>query len=91
LRHIRDLYAFTYEPRSDFERKVKGWTFYDPYKEFARLGLSPHESNKAWRFSKINANFEVRLYGISPRLASDTATVLPYISPSSGSSVFDFG
>ena len=54
-------YAFA-QPRRTTEGKGKeradGWEVYDVEKEFVRMGMGTR--SKAWRFTSINADFQVR-------------------------------
>lgn len=59
LGSLEKLMAFSYRsvPR---EKQYDGWNFYDPKKEFARLGISAKSSEKGWRITDINHDYSVR-------------------------------
>ncbi|KAI9672827.1 MAG: hypothetical protein M1831_000263 [Alyxoria varia] len=56
LGRIEKVYAFSYEAPGP-ERKINGWTVYNPVAEFRRQGLGEKGKTKAWRISKINAEY----------------------------------
>ena len=60
LGKIEKLYAFTYQPQPP-ENAVNSWGFYDPMKEWRRMGLGDESRKVNWRISKINCD-----YGFSP-------------------------
>jgi hypothetical protein len=51
-----DLYAFAFQPEKSFETD-SGWTNYDTVSEFKRLGVET--TSNQWRFSNVNAKYEV--------------------------------
>lgn len=59
---IEKLYAFTFQPPLP-ERKVDGWSIYNPLKEWARLGVGRPDVKSAWRISNINADYTVCVKG----------------------------
>ena len=60
LGRIEKLYAFSYQPQGP-EKQVKGWEIYDARKEWKRMGISAKDSDKGWRVSEINADYQVCL------------------------------
>lgn len=60
LGKIEKLYAFTYQPQPP-ENVVNSWGFYDPMKEWRRLGVGDESRKVNWRISRINCD-----YGFSP-------------------------
>lgn len=56
LPSIDKLYAFSYKP-SPQERKINGWTLYDPREEFRRQGISEKQQDRGWRISNINKDY----------------------------------
>ncbi|CAN6610827.1 phosphoinositide 3-phosphatase [Trichomonascus vanleenenianus] len=50
---VDKLYAFMYKPGSA-ERRFNGWKFYDPRKEFERMGTFGADK---WRFTEVNKNY----------------------------------
>ena len=60
LGRIEKLYAFTYQPQPP-ENAINSWGFYDPMKEWRRLGLGGENRKVNWRISRINSD-----YGFSP-------------------------
>lgn len=65
---LEACYAFFYEGeiasgegnrKEDKKGKGRaGWDIYEPSKEFARMGVGSR--SKAWRFSSVNKDYEVR-------------------------------
>ncbi|KAK9456608.1 protein-tyrosine phosphatase-like protein [Dipodascopsis uninucleata] len=55
IRSVEKLYAFYYRPGS-LERAVNTWNFYDPIKEFERMGVGKWVST--WRFTSINEGYQ---------------------------------
>jgi Myotubularin-like phosphatase domain len=61
LASLEQLHAFTY--RNEYpipKEQVSKWNAFDCVTEFERLGVGTH--NKEWRFSTINADFEVLIF-----------------------------
>lgn len=57
---VEKLPAFTYQPsKGSPEEKLNGWAFYDPRKEFKRMGISAKDTDKGWRISTINSDYKV--------------------------------
>lgn len=59
LVRLEKLYAFSYQPQGP-EKQVNGWKIYDPVQEYKRLGVGTRGGNRGWRFTNINADYEVR-------------------------------
>ncbi|KAF2274966.1 phosphatases II [Westerdykella ornata] len=57
LGRLDKLLAFAYQPKPP-EDKFNGWEIYDARREYKRLGISPKDSDKGWRISEINKNYE---------------------------------
>ena len=74
LGRIEKLYAFSYEPPRP-EKEVNGWVVYDARKEWRRLGISEKGTDKGWRISNINADYDVRSARCN---AINCCTQLPY-------------
>lgn len=55
---IERLYAFSYKPVGP-EKAISGWTLYDPRREFKRMGISAKDTDKGWRISAINHDYQV--------------------------------
>lgn len=54
-------YAFFYGGERDRKGKGRaGWDVYEPEREFKRMGVGSR--SKAWRFTKINHDYEVSAY-----------------------------
>lgn len=62
LGSIDKLLAFTYRPPPEEEAHY-GWKIYNARDEYRRMGIGPKESEKGWRISAINHDYEV-----SPRM-----------------------
>lgn len=58
LGRIEKLYAFSYRPQPP-EKGVNSWTFYDPRREWKRLGVETHDPQCTWRISDINKDYKV--------------------------------
>ena len=54
---IDKLYAFSHRPLKN-EKDVDGWNLYDPRAEFRRQGISEKLSDKGWRITNINKDYE---------------------------------
>ncbi|KAJ1921154.1 phosphatidylinositol-3-phosphatase ymr1 [Mycoemilia scoparia] len=50
---VDQLYAFSYQPYPALRTTLDGWNIYDPYKEFARMGVG-RGLGKNWRFTNLN-------------------------------------
>ena len=59
LGRIEKLYAFTYQPQS-LEKAVNYWNFYDPQKEWHRMGVADPQRKTNWRLTNINHDYAVR-------------------------------
>ena len=64
---LQGLFAFFYDGDGSGKRDLKGkgkagWSIYEPEREFARMGLGTR--SKAWRFSTVNADYEVRPFDL---------------------------
>ncbi|KAI9806350.1 MAG: hypothetical protein M1825_006465 [Sarcosagium campestre] len=57
LGRIEKLYAFSYRPQPP-EKDVNGWAFYDPAREWRRLGVGSEDSDVGWRISNINEDYK---------------------------------
>lgn len=57
LGRLEQLYAFTYQPQGP-EKRVNGWTVYNPMQEWRRQGVGMKGSSKGWRISEINAGYQ---------------------------------
>ncbi|KAF5093230.1 hypothetical protein D0Z00_004179 [Geotrichum galactomycetum] len=72
---VSKLYAFMYKPGSLERKHSNGWRFYDPAKEFERMGCFEGE-HPAWRVTKINADHTFSptypSYIVVPAAISDT-------------------
>lgn len=64
LGRIEKLYAFTYQPQPP-EKLVNSWDFYDPVKEWRRMGVGSPARKENWRISNINQDYAVR-FGSNP-------------------------
>jgi myotubularin-related protein 6/7/8 len=58
LGRIEKLYAFTYQPQPP-EKEVNSWGFYDPAKEWRRMGVGDTSRKNSWRISNINHDYSV--------------------------------
>lgn len=58
LGRLDKLLAFSYQPKPP-EDKFNGWEIYDARREYKRLGISAKDSEKGWRISEINKDYEV--------------------------------
>ncbi|KIW25081.1 uncharacterized protein PV07_10751 [Cladophialophora immunda] len=58
LSGIEKLYAFSYHPTGP-EKDVggKGWSLYDPMREWRRMGLGDESRKTNWRISTINKDY----------------------------------
>lgn len=65
LGSLDKLYAFSYQSQGP-ERRVDGWTVYNPMEEWRRMGVGSKGPNRGWRISNINSDYQVR----HPRMAS---------------------
>ncbi|KAF2092326.1 phosphatases II, partial [Saccharata proteae CBS 121410] len=54
---VEKLYAFSYRSVGP-EKPVSGWKLYDPRREFKRMGISAKDTDKGWRISEINHDYE---------------------------------
>ncbi|KAL8773002.1 MAG: hypothetical protein Q9209_002022 [Squamulea sp. 1 TL-2023] len=57
LGRVDKLYAFTYQPQAP-EKDINGWELYNARREWKRLGISEKDSEKGWRISTINTDYE---------------------------------
>ena len=57
LSRLEQLYAFTYQPQGP-EKDVSGWTIYNPMQEWRRQGVGVKGTNKGWRISHVNADYQ---------------------------------
>jgi hypothetical protein len=58
------FYALFYAsaPSQSPESSFNGWNVYDIAREFARMGVGgDKQRSSAWRFTKVNSDYEVRL------------------------------
>lgn len=55
---VTQLYAYFYKPNPPLPTN-EGWTICTPREEFARMGVGSR--TKAWRFTDINKDYNVRL------------------------------
>ncbi|KAF2502587.1 phosphatases II [Lophium mytilinum] len=51
------LLAFSYKP-PPAEKPIDGWNIYDARREWKRLGISAKDSEKGWRISEINVDYQ---------------------------------
>jgi len=58
LGRIEKLYAFTYQPQPP-EKEISCWDFYDPMKEWRRMGVGDPSRKTKWRISSINQDYSV--------------------------------
>ena len=58
LGRIEKLYAFSYQPQRP-EKDVNGWDIYIPREEWKRQGISDKSTDKGWRISTINTDYDV--------------------------------
>lgn len=58
LGKIEKLYAFTYQPQPP-EKGIDSWNFYDPMKEWQRMGVGDTLRKTKWRISNINQDYSV--------------------------------
>jgi myotubularin-related protein 6/7/8 len=58
LGRIEKLYAFTYQPQTP-EKEISSWGFYDPAKEWRRMGVGDPSRKDKWRISNINQDYSV--------------------------------
>lgn len=77
------LYAFFYEP-GKVEKKINGWSIYQPVKEFARMGLGTKTNE--WRITHINKDYQVL-----EASKVDLMVVMSVLSCYSGSTSKDLG
>lgn len=56
---VEKLYAFSYRSPEP-EKAIGGWKLYDPRREFKRMGISAKDTDKGWRISDINHDYQVR-------------------------------
>ena len=85
LGKIEKLYAFSYEPPKP-EKEVNGWNIYDPLKEWQRQGITDEDTDKGWRISRINTDYEVgRADGYRVRSCSNALVLAHVPCPSSSS------
>lgn len=79
VKSVSKLYAFMYKPGSLERKQPNGWHFYDPAKEYERMGSFEGE-RPAWRVTKINTDHTFSptypSYIVVPSTISDT--VLSY-------------
>ncbi|KAK7531642.1 protein phosphatase [Phyllosticta citribraziliensis] len=54
---VERLYAFSYKS-PDPEKAISGWNLYDPRREFKRMGISAKDTDKGWRISAINHDYQ---------------------------------
>ncbi len=59
LGRIEKLYAFTYQPQPP-EQEANHWGFYNPVKEWRRMGVGDAARKTNWRISNINQDYSVR-------------------------------
>jgi myotubularin-related protein 6/7/8 len=59
LSGIEKLYAFSYHPTGP-EKEIagKGWTLYDPMREWRRMGLESDKIKTKWRITTINKDYQ---------------------------------
>ena len=59
LSGIEKLYAFSYNPTGP-EKNVqgKGWSLYDPMREWRRMGLGDEKRQNSWRITNINKDYQ---------------------------------
>ena len=57
LGRIEKVYAFSYRPQP-IGKEINSWCFYDPRREWKRLGISDGSDCK-WRISDINRDYKV--------------------------------
>lgn len=82
LGRIEKLYAFTYQPQPP-EKQVNSWDFYDPVKEWRRMGVGDPSRKNQWRISNINQDYSVKTGTISKSSMSDGYSSHPLIPRSS--------
>lgn len=58
LGRIEKLYAFTYQPQLP-EKGVNYWNFYDPVREWRRMGVGDPDNKTSWRLTNINHDYAV--------------------------------
>ncbi|OCK74291.1 protein phosphatase [Lepidopterella palustris CBS 459.81] len=51
------LLAFTFDPQLP-EKAINGWEIYDARREWKRLGISAKDTEKGWRISEINIDYQ---------------------------------
>ncbi|KAF7506430.1 hypothetical protein GJ744_011784 [Endocarpon pusillum] len=56
LGRIEKVYAFTYQPQPP-EKDINSWNFYDPMKEWRRMGVGDTSRKTKWRISNINLDY----------------------------------
>lgn len=78
LGRIEKLYAFSYVPQPP-EKELNGWSIYEPKKEFARQGIS---TDKGWRITRINTNYQVRALSHTPFTPYSLFVVFSHLSGS---------
>lgn len=54
---VNQLYAFFHSPNPPLDA-TGGWLMYSPREEFGRMGVGTR--SKAWRFTDINSNYQVK-------------------------------
>ncbi|KAF9636856.1 putative protein phosphatase protein [Lasiodiplodia theobromae] len=57
--NVEKLYAFSFRSPEP-ERAIGGWKIYDPRQEFKRLGISAKDTDKGWRITDINHDYQAR-------------------------------
>ncbi|KAL1618693.1 phosphatidylinositol-3-phosphatase ymr1 [Diplodia seriata] len=57
--NVEKLYAFSFRSPEP-ERAIGGWKIYDPRREFKRMGISAKDSDKGWRITEINNDYQAR-------------------------------
>lgn len=54
---VEKLYAFSYKSPEP-EKAIGGWKLYDPRREFKRMGISAKDTDKGWRITEINHDYQ---------------------------------
>ena len=90
LGKIEKLYAFSYRAQGP-EKEVNGWDVYDARREFKRQGISEKNTDRGWRISKINVNYQVCSTGGSQDLGLIYHPVFPDLSCASTCTRIHFG
>jgi myotubularin-related protein 6/7/8 len=57
LGRLDKLLAFSYQPKPP-EEQFNGWDIYDARREWKRLGISSKDSEKGWRVSEVNKDYQ---------------------------------